>query len=450
MKKLCIGLASIVLLIYLSIPAFAQRNVDHHSNDSYKKRDHHSNYQSIKDRIHYLITQHQFSLLKKMYDRSNPEAQQLFLDYIGAESTSNDKQIQALREAYEQQIAELNGTISTMQLQLEALPAQLNAECDARVAQAQEEWQAVIQQDLDALNAAHQGEMENLTVQLNTECEDRLEQAFLDGQASVEPCATDEPPELTAAFNSGDVSPYAIDIDSSGNIFILDRDMRSITELSPSGAQIGEWRPGTLGLPVDIAMDSHNNIYVLDQQAVQPLQKFGQNGAPLALDEGISSILSPLGLYIDSNDIIYVTDRGGDYAARVLKFDTSGTLLGYFEEVVELQWLDFNDIVVDESNQNIYVVTGGFSNMVAKFGMDGSYLGAWEGDFRAANGIAVSADGSIYIADTFNNQIDQYDSDGNLKFTFAEDVYRPYHILTNSTGQLYVADYGNMRIRIYE
>ena len=384
-----------------------------------------------------------------MYAKSKPEAQQRFLDYVGVASASNDEQIQAVREEYEQRIDELNGTVATLQQQLDELPAQLNAECDTRLAQAQEDWEIIAQQELNALNTTHQGELETLQIQLNTECDNRLEQAYLDWLATVEPCPSNDPPQQATALNTGNVSPYAIDMDNSGNIFVLDRDMLSITEMAASGEQIAQWNPGTLGLPVDIGVDSQRNVYVLDQQAAQPLQKFDANGSPLALGADTDAIVSPLGMYVDSGDTIYVTDRGGDYGVRVLKFDTAGNLLGAFGSVAELQWLDYNDVVVDESNAAIYVVTGGFSNMVVTFDMDGTYQGAWKGDFRAANGIAV-ADGKIYVADTFNNQVDRYDSDGNLEFAFADDVYRPYHILTDATGNLYVADYGNMQIRIYE
>ena len=144
------------------------------------------------------------------------------------------------------------------------------------------------------------------------------------------------------------------------------------------------------------------------------------------------------------------TDMEGSNVCKVHTFDPSGNLVRTFGAVPELAGYEYRDIVVDENNQMIYVVIGGFDNLVAKFAADGTYMGYWEGDFRSANSIAVADNGDIFVADTYYNEVDQYDSDGNLKYSFADDCYRPYHIVTDLTGKLFVADHGNMQIKVYE
>jgi DNA-binding beta-propeller fold protein YncE len=227
----------------------------------------------------------------------------------------------------------------------------------------------------------------------------------------------------------------------------LDNYDQTITEYDPSGAQVVQWSPGTLSAPSDIALDSQGSIYVVDQYADDPIQKFEPDGTRLVFGPGASAISYPLGIYIDNNDIIYVTDQGGAYGSRVLCFDLSGNQIRTFGEIQDLEGLQYRDIVVDESNQEIYIITG---SLVAKFNMNGDFVESWSGQFYSPNSIAIGGNGDILIADTYNNQVDQYDSDGNLRSSFADDCYRPYHIVTDSTGKLFVADWGNMQIKIYE
>jgi NHL repeat len=441
MKKVCSAILAALLMIALTSPAWA---CEKKPKKLPAKHDQHY-FKIHKEKVHQTIISHEVSDLKKSFNKADPEAQQLFLTYLGTAVPSSDDQVQTLREGYEQQISDLNGTLSTLQQQLQDKTDQLNAAntaCDARVAQIQ----ATAQQQINELNADHQSDITNianLTAQLDT-CNQSLTQASLNCQTSGS-----QTPQAVGSFPTGSISAYALAVDHSGNVVVLDRNQLTIAEFSAAGTPGAQWTPGTLSRPVDIAVDSVGGVYVLDQQAAQPLQKFGSDGTPMAFNASSSQIIYPLGLYISSNDTIYVTDQGGADGCRVLKFDSSGNLLGTFGDVPDLAGAQYNDIAIDENNQTIYVAVGLF-NMVAKFDMSGNYLGAWEGDFTEPNGIAIASNGDIFIADTYNNQIDQYDGNGHFKFSFADGLYRPYHIATDSAGKLYAADHQGAQIVIYQ
>jgi len=446
MKRYFCTVLATVLLLALSSTAWAGGG--HHKYNRSKKADRHHYYQLIRERIHQIRINYQFGAIKHMYDKSDPDARQLFLDYLGMSLPSADEQIQAIKEEYEQKLAERDDTIAALQQQIDELAGQMSAACDARLAEEQEAWQSDLQQQLNAQYDAHQAALSTLTAQLEADCTDRLEQAYADWQASAgDQCAASGLPEQLSFFNTGNVSPYAIDTGSLGNIYVLDRDNLTITIFDINGTVLSQWNPGSFTQPSDIAVDSLGNVYVVDKLAAAPLQKFSPNGAAVPFYTGSTTVIFPSGLFIDSSDNLYVTDYGGSQGGRVLVIDNSGSLVSTFGEEDDLALDEYNDVVVDENNQQIHIVT---TNFVANFDMSGAYLGFWEGDFGKPFGIAVGANGDIFIADTYNNEIDQYDNVGNLKSAFAQDSYRPFRIVIDASGKLYVADYGNMQVRIFE
>jgi tripartite motif-containing protein 71 len=143
---------------------------------------------------------------------------------------------------------------------------------------------------------------------------------------------------------------------------------------------------------------------------------------------------------------------GGLNGGRILKFDSTGALAATFGEVTdpELAGQEYCDIAVDEINQNIYIVTR-YNHMVAKFDMDGAYLGAWQGDLSNPNSIAIGAQGQVFVADTYNNQVDQYDADGNLTYTMSSSqLYRPSRIVVDDSGKLYIAVESYQTVQVYQ
>lgn len=447
MKKFCTVLMAALLVVAISSPTMAQRAAPAKLNKTAKK--HHSYYETWKARVHQMIVQYQFRQLKMKYDRADPEARQLLLEYLGQSPLpSNAGQIEELKAAYEQTIAELNATLAAQQQQLEDIESQMNAACDTRLAAAQEQWQVSTQQQLNELSAGCQTELETLTSQLNTACDERLAQAYLDWQAEACSQCPDSAASATAnVIDTGSVSPYAVDVNGSGEIYVLDPNTLSVTIFGSSGAQLGQWQPGTLVQPVDLAIDSQGNLYILDEQASQPLQKFSPDGNPMPLMQCPFMITPPFGLFISSNDRIYLSGQGPGGAGGILVMDTAGMLVQTFAQVSQLTGEAYRDLVVDENSQMVYVLT---SSRVARFYLEGNYIDSWTGDFGLSNGIAVAPNGDLFIADTQNNEIDHYDSAGALIESIANDTNQPSRMVTDAAGRLFVADYGNHQVRIID
>ena len=78
----------------------------------------------------------------------------------------------------------------------------------------------------------------------------------------------------------------------------------------------------------------------------------------------------------------------------------------------------------------------------------GSY-GDREAEFTLPEGIAVDAEGCLYVADTLNNRIQKFTTDGGL---IAEtwgnsEFHLPHGITIDGQGYVYVADTGNHSIK---
>lgn len=424
------------------------------------KNDTHYGHNHLKSKKHKLKALKQFRALKKTYKKSIEDARQMFLEYIGSSLPCSDTDVEKVREEYEQQIAQLNDTIASQQQQLTDLNAtiasqqQQLAELNTTNASQQQQLAglnatiASQQQQLEAQAAAHQEEMNTLTQQ----CNEQIETAYNDG---METCASAEPaadPQQVGSWTTGTHYPYALDVDDQGNTYIVDKNNRSVVGYDSTGTQITAWTSATLMYPVDLAVDSQGAIYILDQANPNFLQKFSPNGQRLDYAAGWTFVTYPQGLFIDSQDNIYVTDMGGLNGGRILKFDSTGALAATFGEVTapELAGQEYCDIAVDEVNQNIYIVTR-YNHMVAKFDMDGAYLGAWQGDLSNPNSIAIGAQGQVFVADTDNNQVDQYDADGNLTYTMSSSqLNRPSRIVVDDSGKLYIAVESYQTVQVYQ
>ncbi len=91
----------------------------------------------------------------------------------------------------------------------------------------------------------------------------------------------------------------------------------------------------------------------------------------------------------------------------------------------------------------------------------GSYANILEGEAPAGTfnepwGIAVAADGSVYVSDTWNHRIQKFNADGKfitMWGTFGSDTplmfYGPRGIDVDDAGRVYLADTGNKRILIF-
>ena len=108
------------------------------------------------------------------------------------------------------------------------------------------------------------------------------------------------------------------------------------------------------------------------------------------------------------------------------------------------------DVAWDKAG-NIYIADGiGNNNRVAKFDREGRFLKQWgstgtaDGQFQGLKGLAIDAQGNVYVADSGNKRIQVFDSEGTFKSQFG-NVGTPLALCMTrgATQYLYVSHSGD-------
>lgn len=143
-----------------------------------------------------------------------------------------------------------------------------------------------------------------------------------------------------------------------------------------------------------------------------------------------------------------------------LVIGTNGTEPGQFQTPRDLALAQDGTIYVADT----------FNNRIQHLAADGSVLQVWGsfadiskgeapgGTFYQPWGIAIGADGSVFVADTWNHRIQKFTSDGqfvNMWGYFGQAdtpfaIWGPRDIAIDNVGNVYITDTGNKRIVIYD
>jgi sugar lactone lactonase YvrE len=204
------------------------------------------------------------------------------------------------------------------------------------------------------------------------------------------------------------------------------------------------------------------------------------DGSPGFNDGALSQarFADPFGIAVDSKDNLYVSDAGSNNRIRKITPDGTVTAIAGAEEGFQDgpgASAKFNtpSAIALDTQGNLYVADTG-NNAVRRVAPDGvvtTIAGsgkagykdgpAREAEFNAPIGVAVDAQGNLYVADTYNDRIRKVTKEGEVMtiagggaspgysdgpaMTASFDT--PCGIAVAPTGELYVADTGNNAIR---
>jgi len=260
------------------------------------------------------------------------------------------------------------------------------------------------------------------------------------------------------------VRPFEVVTDSQGRILVTDPGAL-LVHIFDFGRQKYRKLEGSgkeaFKSPIGIAVDGEDNIYVSDSE-LGKIFVFDKRGKfrryiGSVKDEGIFK--RPTGLAIDAAARrLYITDTLRD-AVYIAALD--GTILGHFgkrgdgdgEFNYPTEVVIRNDelVVVDAMNFRVQIFDkeGKFRG---KFGRVGAAMGQM---FRA-KGLAVDSEGDLYVAEAFRDSVQVFNRSGELLYYFGQrgtgagEFQLPAGVYIDRQDTVYVVDSFNRRVQVFQ
>jgi probable HAF family extracellular repeat protein len=288
----------------------------------------------------------------------------------------------------------------------------------------------------------------------------------------------------TRTLASGLQEPYGVAVDGTGNVYVADDTRFVIYKISPSGqvvtlagaAGVGGTVDGTgtaahFYYPAGVAVDSAGTVYVAENGSYT-IRKITAGGVVTTLAgspgqrgtvDGVGTAArfnGPWGIAVDGTGTVFVGDSGA-----IRKVAPDGTVTTF------VSGAGAGSVALD-SVGNVYAIAGNAIKMITPGGVVSTVAGnGGSGDadgtgsaafFGGPYGIASTADGTLFVADSGNNTIRKVTS-GGVVTTLAgvssgflsRDGNRstarfigPYGVAVDPAGYVRVLDNSNGQLRL--
>jgi uncharacterized protein (TIGR03437 family) len=291
-------------------------------------------------------------------------------------------------------------------------------------------------------------------------------------------------------------SPLGLTLDSSGNLYIVDSVNQRVRKISGgnistvagngTGGYTGDGGPATSAEmlnPSAVAVDSSGNLYIADtsNHVIRMVTSGGTistiagNNTGGYSGDGGSAIAAqldlPTGVAVDKSGNVYIADSA-NYAIRKVSGGNINTIVG--GNVGQLL-NDPESVLVDSSGNNLYIseqsgyriskYSNGNLTVLAgngNIGFSGDNGPGTDASLDEPTGIALDANGYLYICDTTNSRIRKLSPNGIITtiaglgnpgyygdggFATQALLFFPRGIVVDPSGNVYVADTDNDIVR---
>ncbi|MEP6774468.1 MAG: NHL repeat-containing protein, partial [Chloroflexota bacterium] len=277
-------------------------------------------------------------------------------------------------------------------------------------------------------------------------------------------------PDAVWGADVGLSGPRGLGVDSHGNVYIGDRGNHRIVVIAPGGSLAATWgkapvaghettpSAGEFNDIVDVAVDKSGSVYVMDTGANQ-LQVFSSTGTLIrTVSREILAVSVADGIDVGPDGQFYVTDPSNNVIKRLSpitgtsRIDPATSLMGggQLDQPV--------DVAVDPSNPGrIYVAD--LKDRILQLDANGNITGQWSIPIARGEGgsrLAVSPDGSlVYVADPDRQRVGALNvATGRIHY-FASNApssggsIAPSGMAVGADGRLYVLDRGLNSVQVF-
>jgi sugar lactone lactonase YvrE len=264
------------------------------------------------------------------------------------------------------------------------------------------------------------------------------------------------------------LSPAGMDFDGLGNVYVGDHNQSRVWKYNSTGVLQQTWNTsvvGNGGVTHGALIDADDNIVLGDDEAglgspCQFLRKINQAGTTAQIFDNkcAGSLTRVSGVAVAADGSYYALARDG---LMIHKYNASNvptlTFGAHNAGSADGQFQYAQGITV--SRQGSVYVADTYNSRIQKFTSDGSFVAKWgtlgsgNGQFQYPKAIATDSVGNVYVTDTDNNRIQKFTSDGSFVAKWGTlgsgdgQLNAPSGIAVDAVGNVYVADTGNDRIQ---
>jgi DNA-binding beta-propeller fold protein YncE len=230
-------------------------------------------------------------------------------------------------------------------------------------------------------------------------------QSWMDRLAGVQPSPTGKLKQMPYQL----LGPFGMAVSPNGDLFVADQKVGAVFVFNTATRDATLIRNGfeaTFGMINGVAIDDDGRIFITDGKLHRVLILNKNRGVA---DQIKGDLVDPVGIAIDTeNRFVYVVDTQQD---QVLVYDADSLKL-----------------------RRRLGHTGKLHEMTTP------------GDFAAPTGVALDADGNVYVTDTLNNRVEIFDADGEFISQFGQHcdgpgcLAHPKGIAVDGDGHIWVAD----------
>ena len=256
--------------------------------------------------------------------------------------------------------------------------------------------------------------------------------------------------------------PLTGTVDEAGRIYVTDMGRAAVYVFDPVAGELSVWDKAVglmnFSAPVGIAIGPEGDILVADAQLglVARLNRKGETRG--AIGKGL--LKRPTGIAYDPQGRrIYVSDTT---AHDIKIFDEQGNLLktvgrrgeapGEFNFPTHLAFAQGELYVTDTMNSRIQVLDAAGEAVKLRLGERGLYLG----NLVRPKGVAVDADGNIYVVESYHDHLLVFDRGGQLLLALGGSggeigqFYLPAGVWVDRGNRVFVADMFNARVVVFQ